>query len=186
MPQPNQVVPPHTSLEMLKRLTEKLDGLRETSASIWYNPTTGKLAAFGKNEVKDGGPWLTLATILHTSDFQARPTIKLQTDPKLMKQPPGGGNKTEIGTVDAWFTSPAAVEKFVIPYYARVWGGQAAAELRQAFFKNGEALALFHEPESEPGFGVHDGSGFFAVIKTDGREDLQVETIEDFIKRSLA
>ena len=42
--------------------------------------------------------------------------------------------------MDAVFFTVSAIDKFVIPYYARVYNAQYAADLRAAYLRNLRAL----------------------------------------------
>lgn len=58
-----------------------------------------------------------------------------------------------IDDCDMMVLSLAALDKFVIPYYARILGAGEAAQLRQRFL-DGDAAVLRHLPDTEPGTGT--------------------------------
>lgn len=54
---------------------------------------------------------------------------------------------------DALFWSMAAVEKFLLPYYASFWGlEKITADIRTQFERD-DVLAVLHRPDSEPTLG---------------------------------
>ena len=91
------------------------------------------------------------------------------------------------GPADAVFWTPAAVEKFLVPYYASVYGDRAPKKLtglidilgavRDPSDDVGEAFAVAHMPKSE--YVQVDGSGLGVLVrKPDG--EVQVMTISDY------
>jgi hypothetical protein len=58
------------------------------------------------------------------------------------------GPGTDLDTADAVFTSQAAVEKFVLPYYVRFRSGAELQELQDKLFKDKDVIAAVHLPVS--------------------------------------
>jgi hypothetical protein len=110
------------------------------------------------------------------------------TDPdkaaNLLELEPGNPNSR----ADAVFWTPAAVEKFLVPYYASVYGDQAPKKLtalidilgavRDPSANAGEAFAVAHMPKSE--YVQLDGGLGALVRKPDG--GVQVTTISDYLE----
>ena len=74
-------------------------------------------------------------------------------------QPGPGGEIAKIG--DALFWSMAAVEKFLLPYYAGYVALSTVANLIRQRFEHPDVLAILHLPDSEPDSGTKE---FFALL----------------------
>ena len=137
---------PTISRAALIRLAEKADGLRGSADLILVYDPAGSFDIVKKGQE---GACISLLGINsnHDKDFKGAPrkAVVLSSTPSLERK-----NGQPVGEVDAWFTSPAAVEKFLIPYYARTRGAAFAEKLRVEYFGDGSLLALIHEPPSEP------------------------------------
>ncbi|HEU4561995.1 MAG TPA: hypothetical protein VFS20_29480 [Longimicrobium sp.] len=91
---------------------------------------------------------------------------------------------------DAVFWSEAAVEKFLLPYYASYYGGDAAEELEKLLdlwngkrtIQNVEIYAMAHLPKSEY---VAVGGGSIALIFSEGTGPLKVLAFPAFVQRYL-
>jgi hypothetical protein len=51
---------------------------------------------------------------------------------------------------DGLFWTESSVQKFVLPYYTRIWGVKRTAELWDAFLNDARVFAVGHIPKSEP------------------------------------
>ncbi len=82
------------------------------------------------------------------SDVQSRPTFKsITVDPPFVDREGKLITRVE-GKYDAMFWSEAAVEKFVIPYYARFNTAHHIARIMTAF-NHPASMAMIHPPLSD-------------------------------------
>jgi hypothetical protein len=63
-------------------------------------------------------------------------------------------SKLTLADGDAMFLSLSAVDKFVVPYYARLRRLQEVTAMREEFASNPRAALMMHLPWSEPDIGV--------------------------------
>lgn len=141
----SQAILPHILREQFKLLAEKADGLRdEGTVCLVYDGSKFDIVPASSNPP---GAVLTVDTDHRHPNETNRPRVVLIPEPPLKD---GDGNAINLERVDAWFTSAAAVEKFVIPYYAQIYGAKFAADLLDAFRNNKNAVGMIHEPESIP------------------------------------
>lgn len=141
---------PKITLDALKRLAEKADGLRLTDLVLAWD-TAANRAEIAREADATASGWTILAEIDASTarPFAARPVLSLTPSPVVTTE-----SGAPLPAIDAWFLTAAAVEKFVVPYYTKVRDAAYAQHLRDRFFDDPSLLALFHEPDSETGFAV--------------------------------
>lgn len=166
---------PQITVGALRQLAERADGLRDVATvNITHETGEGSLVVLRRS---DNGPLSvdlvatadssTLAEIVSTDSavrFKPRDGFLHLTARRDNSGPQGpirarlprSGRRALI-TVDAWFVGRSAFEKFVLPYYTRVWGIDDAVALRDYYFQTSSLLAVLHQPDSNPG--VDDGMG---------------------------
>jgi len=105
-------------------------------------------------------PPVALAQIGTVADDPAKPPVN------LLKLKLPGSDREE--PADAVFWTPAAVEKFVVPYYASVYGDQAPKKLADII----NILGAVRDPEDSPPNAVGDA---FAVAHMPKSEYVQVD-----------
>jgi hypothetical protein len=138
------------SANEFRALAEAIDSIRNEDACVVLNPdagTTGRrFTAMAKSAAEQKGlkPILTLRTNDTPGPIERAP-LNLSTSQPLEFV----GNKiVNINQCDAIFTSLSAVEKFVVPYYARMRGLAECEGMRLRFAQDSRAVALLHLPGS--------------------------------------
>lgn len=162
-------IPQHSMSRLdLMRLAEKADGMRGLTDVVLVYNNNDKDHPYDvierRNNTKGHQEILQINTD-HDREFIGAPrkSIDFSTVPSLeLRRMKGGSLTTKI---DALFTDPAAVEKFVIPYYAKTRGAKFADELRRQYYADEKILAVVHEPSSEPGFGTQTHTVTFAMTE---------------------
>lgn len=156
------------SSTLLSRLAEAVDGNRKGKAVVfvaeyWYHPkekghevhgpfeTCKEAAKFREDELKDEkgmkygifGPfWTRWSPSGSTSSRKGSPVVE-----KVVVHLTGGQTiDLDPKDVDAVFWSPAAVEKFVIPYYVGIGTVQEGVTILDAL---NSGVVLVHRPGSE-------------------------------------
>lgn len=152
--------PPPMSYQDLRRMVECAGSYRGEEA--WIVIKKGKWHV--KTSRPDPGKWD--AVIPFQNPAAIRPVVKFAEigvgggrNVNLLKLKKKTGDLlTEEGPADAVFWSAAAVEKFLVPYYASVYGNQAIDVLqklidllgtRQREANGPEVFAVAHMPKSE-------------------------------------
>jgi hypothetical protein len=136
----------HTANEF-RRLAEKTDGLRGVTLAIIEEK--GVLEAIPESDPKVGDG----AIRVRTEDSGA----SMPRGPQGMPHPTKielsfNGNAVDVpDDVDALFISQSAVEKFVLPYYARFSTPQELEQRRSELFDDGAVIAVVHLPTSQMG-----------------------------------
>jgi hypothetical protein len=131
-------------------------------------------------------PPVALAQIGTVADNPEKPPVN------LLKLKLPGSDREE--PADAVFWTPAAVEKFVVPYYASVYGDQAPKKLSDiinvlgavrdpaargaARSETGDAFAVAHMPKSE----YVQVDEPFAVLAADAEGNVSVMSVSDYVK----
>lgn len=149
MPYPTLPIP------TLKILTEKADGLRDRNLCVAVvgeesepagSPNVRRIDVLPCDKVKLPNERILFELQnLYPLKFKTRTPTSLALEPTPKVKLKSG---RDVSTVDAWFTSPAAVDKFVVPYYSRVLGPQWAFHIQTTFYGDGRILAVVHLPES--------------------------------------
>ena len=167
------------SANELRALAEATDSIRNEDACVVLNPdaaTTGRRFTVMPKSIaleKKLKPILTLRTDDKPVAVE-RARVRLSTDQPLEFV----GNKiVDINQCDAIFTSLSAVEKFVVPYYARMRGLAECEAMRLRFAEDREAVALLHLPGSVETTArlVDSANMFFAGVGT--RKDAAVRRL---------
>jgi hypothetical protein len=98
-----------------------------------------------------------------------RPDIGIRSGVKIRL--PSGELIDDFAPFDGIFTSLSAVDKFVVPYYAKMNTLEACAAARKRFAKSRNAVAVLHLPKSAALTATLDGGPFFMVWEgADGLE----------------
>ena len=133
----------------LRALAEASDSIRGVDSCVVANKpgeTPAYIVVTCDYAVKNG---LQQIIELRTDDDPQLPTprekFQLSTNAQLVFRQ---NRARDINDCDAIFTSLAAVEKFVGPYYARVLGLEKAEEMRLRFANDPKVVAMVHLPTS--------------------------------------
>ena len=151
----------------LRKLAEAADGIRDQPAYVVWGPNGPEVkTTLAKNDE-------LIVECDTKSDVKSRPAFKSITiDPPLVDR-----NGHRISHVerkyDAMFWSEAAVEKFVIPYYARFTTAHHIARIMTAF-NHPATMAIIHPPLSEIQF-------ITSTPSTSGQQDsAHIRDLTDF------
>lgn len=131
----------------LRALAEAADGTRGTPLCIVENSNAEPpyLVVDLEKATADGQtPILILETKDDPTTSVPRDRIKLATDRPLIFK----GDAVDINQCDAVFTSLPAIEKFVIPYYARMRSIEQLAALHRSYAEHADVVAMVHLPGS--------------------------------------
>ncbi len=139
------------SANELRALAEATDAIRNTDGCVVKNPNPNGpryLAVSAKVAAKENlKPLLSLKTDDMPRLKGKRERLLLTADRAITLD---GNISIDINECDAVFTSLSAVEKFVVPYYARMRGLAECESLRMKFADNASAVAILHLPGSVP------------------------------------
>ncbi|BAH40028.1 hypothetical protein GAU_2986 [Gemmatimonas aurantiaca T-27] len=128
----------------------------------------------------EAGIWEVLVEV--NAAYTGNPAYAPRTDPLKLIAPPGkklvDKDGQDIGDVDAWFLSPAAIEKFVLPYYTITRGAEFAKNLRDGYYANEKYVALVHEPDSLPSEVME--ADLLKVVKRQEDGTLELLSMKDF------
>jgi hypothetical protein len=164
---PADTLAPIVDANTLRALAEAVDGMRNTDACIVADPGDAKRPYKVVKDSDDGRMGRDVIMRVRTGD---RPEVKtrdhgltLSSVPpvKLKKngpaQPSGEAKqqaeeeeKGALAACDAIFTSLSAIDKFVVPYYAKLMSLPEVEQMRTEFAEQGSILAAVHLPDSEP------------------------------------
>lgn len=125
----------------LRKLAEAADGIRDKTAYVVWSGDEPQV----KTKLDDGDELIVECKT--RNDTKARAAFKsIMLDPPLID---ANGKPIEhiADKYDAMFWSEAAVEKFVIPYYARFKSPQDLVRIRDAFI-HPATIAVIHPPVS--------------------------------------
>lgn len=126
----------------LRRIAEKADGLRGVPLAL-YVTGDGYADVEPLDDAQKGGRKILLE--LDTENKGPG----LHGDAKIQLSFQGTiYNHAGLETADAVFTSQAAVEKFVLPYYMRYGSASEVEELQENLFKDPDVIASIHLPTS--------------------------------------
>lgn len=176
--------------EQLIRLAESADGMRggkKTLALVCGVGDGSRPKLVDKAEAKkDNMSWVLEITTDHHNLFKEREHVVLHPCRAIKKMQLDKDNKVVLSDidpfkVDAWFRSDAAIDKFVVPYYSRVRGVEDAKLLWENYTKNDKVIAFFHEPDSEPGFGV-DSTDLLILVHDAERKENYAMTVDFYFK----
>lgn len=140
-------MPKQITWQELRALADKVQGrqdrdqvVRIDDQGIHHEYASGKSGAATVSKVAATPKKVRLEVIVPNATFGGIPQCTEHSH---------GPN--DIGCMgDALFWSMAAVEKFVLPYYASFWGlAKLTSEIRAAF-EDENVLAILHRPDSEP------------------------------------
>jgi hypothetical protein len=159
----------------LRILAEAADGTRKTKLYIVEGDKKRKVGV----DKKPGATSIVLE--LQTDEKEAfdTPAI-LSSDPVLDRYVDEDGNEIEfkMADCDAVFTSLSAVEKFLVPYYAKMQPLDKVQKMRDNFATSTVTAAAFHLPSSYEGLAVPGGVVF---AKQQGVK-LKGMAFSDFVK----
>lgn len=129
---------------MLRALAEEADGLRGVDASLVLDPASpnAPLKVVKGNPV--GGQVLVSRLLTNTEPEFAPREFALTPEPLVVL----ANTKDDFSKCDAIFLTAAAVDKFVVPYYARMRDLADVRDSRNAFMSNPNNLAVVHLPDS--------------------------------------
>jgi hypothetical protein len=143
----------------LRKLAETADGLRNQNLAL----------------IKRGNEHLVIPEEELVSEDEM--LISLRTDdPVTRSDRPGfeivlhveGGPSVPVSTVaDSMFWTLSAVDKFVIPYYSRIWPIQKVRAFRAKLAEDYQWLAMYHPPLSDVTVLLMTQSGFQSVSVDD-------------------
>lgn len=126
----------------LRRLAEAVDGIRDEPAYVVWSGGKPKVT----RRLLDTDELIVECET--KSDLPARPAFNsIVLDPPMVDQHRVPVTKLS-SKYDAMFWSEAAVEKFVIPYYARINTANDVARIRKAF-NHQSVYAMVHLPLTE-------------------------------------
>ncbi len=80
------------------------------------------------------------------------------------------GKNVRVGDADAAFFTQSAVEKFILPYYTRMWPLTKIDALRGKLFADGVIVALHDPPSITKAISEEDLTSFKALL-FDGRDE---------------
>lgn len=126
----------------LRRLAEAADGIRDQPAYVVWGARGAEVkTTLGKDDE-------LIVECETRSDVPSRPKFKsITVDPPFVDRE-GKPIANIEEKYDAMFWSEAAVEKFVIPYYARFNSAQHIARIMKAF-NHPASMAMIHPPLSD-------------------------------------
>jgi hypothetical protein len=206
---------PHLDSIQLRLIAEAASGTRGTAVHFVTGPD-GNIREVshdrrGDGARTDGGiappPLEAVVIPAYTEDkVPLKPPLNVATihaegvdEPVDLLDLPGG-----LGAADAVFWSESAVEKFLLPYYASVYGNQAAKAVSDILlaFHGDRGLggpsaragaddeltyAMAHIPKSEyvmlSDGGSVDVGADLAVLYKDGSGKVRAERLRDFVRR---
>lgn len=189
---------PPLTIPKLKVLTEKADGLRGENLCLAVigdaeepagSPNARRIDILPCKDVKENEQILFLLENQYPLEFKPRipSPLTLQPNPEVRLSKSG----RDVSTVDAWFTTPAAVDKFVVPYYSRILGPQWALDIQTAFYLDGRILAVVHLPESYEDMATAIDNapgiprlGFHGVVAT-GQASMTATPLEELTGQAL-
>src|SRR5665213_3003751 len=151
----------------LRKLAEAADGIRDQPAYVVWGPNGPEVkTTLEKNDE-------LIVECETKSDVKSRPKFKSITiDPPLVDRDGHRISHVE-GKYDAMFWSEAAVEKFVIPYYARFNTAHHIARIMTAF-NHPASMAMIHPPLSDIQF-------ITSASTSSGQQDaVEVLSLTDF------
>lgn len=134
---------PSVDAHTLLQLAEAADGQRERMLALVWNP------AANRYELEPEGNSKNEVLLKVRTSYRLRGRRRI-IDMVAVKHVDGEFYPL-AGDIDAMFWSEAAVEKFVIPYYARVLGVEGVDKLWQAFLKP-DIVAVIHTEPTHYGF----------------------------------
>jgi hypothetical protein len=166
----------------LRALAEASDSIRGEDACIVANPAAGGPPFVVMTKAAAAQAKLPPIIDLRTEDNPTlsapRKQLKLTSDRKLRFVK---GLARDINDCDAIFTSLAAVEKFVVPYYARMCGLEACEEMRAGFAANADAVAVLHLPGSVEDEALADGATNVYLAMEATPSSLQLLSVSQFL-----
>lgn len=129
----------------LRRLAEAADGIRDQTAYVVWGTNGPEV----KTRLEKGDELIVECET--SSEVKARPVFKsIALDPPIVDSE--GNPVTHVeAKYDAMFWSEAAVEKFVIPYYARFMTPDDLVRIMTAF-NHPASIAMIHPPLSDAQF----------------------------------
>jgi|GEM_PF-1529360 len=154
----------------LRALAEAADGYRDTAVYVVIDPAADESGArhpyrlVRADSLSDNDIVLELYTESKPKFETRTPSFELESNPKVViYRADGTEDKRGLAGCDAVFTSLSAVEKFVVPYYARMRSLGAVDKARESFACDPRALAILHLPDSVDETARESGS-LFALV----------------------
>ena len=158
----------------LRELAEAADGTRKTRMYIVEGNKKHPVKAD-----KNAGATTVLIEV-ETDEKENFTPVTLNSDPVLDVYTDEDGNEVtfKMSDCDAVFTTLSAVEKFLVPYYARMRTLKEVQTMRDNFATSTITAAAFHLPSSYEGLAVPGGIVF--AKRQDGK--LKGMTFNEFIR----
>lgn len=151
----------------LRKLAEAADGIRDKTAYVVWSGDEPQV----KTKLDDGDELIVECET--RNDAKGRAAFKsIVLDPPLIDAD-GNAIKNIADKYDAMFWSEAAVEKFVIPYYARFKSPQDLTRILDAF-NHPTTMAMIHPPASNIQYMLSKRSA------KSGKEGVEVLGLKDF------
>jgi hypothetical protein len=172
------------SANQLRALAEASDSLRNEDACVVVNPSMepGVSPLIVVSKADADRDHLPVVFSVRTEDRPkpcVRQPLTLRSDQKLQFVK---GLAVDINKCDAIFTSLAAVEKFVVPYYARLRGLDDCEALRGSFATNPDLVAMVHLPTSVDDEARVEQSGvYFAKATGDDKQPVEMISVSQFL-----
>lgn len=180
----------------LRALAEASDAIRGEEAWVIENPKHGDANAprflvvtKKQAELDHAKPLMRL----HTDDLPDmvdRRKIRLTPDRKVVFV---NGNALDLNECDAIFTSLSAVEKFVVPYYARLRPLEECERMRRRFATDASAVAFVHLPGSVEDIASLAGGASTTLFVATASEKLglddaplELRSLEEFAAEGIA
>jgi len=133
--------PAKLSVNGLRRLAEKADGLRGKHPVLVVDESD-EIDVVEQSAIGNRHPLIDLDTPSDGPGLQFQVRIGLTVDDAEYPRGP------ELDIADAIFTSQSAVEKFVFPYYTRVRTPRELEAMARAMFDDKANVAIIHKPST--------------------------------------
>lgn len=154
---------PVVTWRQLRELAEKVQGNQhqDLGIDVVNNELVVEKMVAGKKYV---------ATVPKTASVPKSRALNVLLDPPVLVGTSTQAQDNITQTADAAFWSLAAVEKFLLPYYASFKDSGTYAQQLLAEFAKPEVVAILHLPNSEPTIARGVDNEFFAVVAPTGPE----------------
>lgn len=161
----------------LRALAEASDGLRNTDAYLVEHPVGTDPAYSVMSKAEADANNLRCVIKLRTED-KPKPITRDEVQLRSIKPIFCQGVEVDVNRFDAIFTSLSALEKFVVPYYARIKPLADCESFRSTFAEATMPVAALHLPSSVQDIGMQKDLLFAALVD----DSLQLMTPQQFIK----
>lgn len=173
---------PEINANLLRKLAERADSHRGKTVYLVRNADDAA-EPYDVADAPNVGPRVVVLA-LRTTD--AEPQFTPRVMPFVLSSIPAVRLRTlrnkGLNDCDAIFTSLVAVEKFVVPYYARFSSPEDVKAMRDGFAQSASALAVTHVPDSIEDEAVPTG---MFVLEQATREGIEMNSVplDVFAKR---